>query len=192
MVGIRSSSRWMIVFCALLFPACGLREAAHREIVELTSEEAARNAAEIRSEVSVGTAEGLELTLWAPDALVAGAVALDVDPRGRVFLTRTVRRKTSDLDIREHRRWMADDLKLETVEERRDFLRRELAPERSASNTWLEDLNRDGSHDWRDLTVQEETVYRRQHGNRASVRRACTACGVWARRPASGGAPPSL
>src|SRR5690625_5477291 len=48
----------------------------------------------------------------------------------------------------------------ETVEDRRDFLRRELAPERSAENAErIPDRNNDGSHDWRDLAVAAEEVW---------------------------------
>src|SRR5690606_41136249 len=34
----------------------------------------------------------------------------------------------------------------------------ELAPEKSAQNTWLPDRNQDGSHDWRDLAVEKEEI----------------------------------
>src|SRR5690606_39264768 len=46
-----------------------------------------------------------------------------------------------------------------TVEDRRSFLRKELSPENSIRNQWLADLNGDGSHDWKDLTVETERVY---------------------------------
>src|SRR3546814_19371097 len=49
---------------------------------------------------------------------------------------------------------------LETIEDKRAFLRNVLAPENSAQNTWLADLNADSSHDWRDMTVEKEHVYR--------------------------------
>lgn len=46
-------------------------------------------------------------------------------------------------------------------EDRRAFLRRELAPEYNEQNSsWLTGYNDDGVHDWRDLTVQEEEIYR--------------------------------
>ena len=46
---------------------------------------------------------------------------------------------------------------LRTVDDLRAFYRRELAPERSAQNTWLPDYNNDGSRDWRDLTRDQGT-----------------------------------
>src|SRR5690606_35582407 len=38
--------------------------------------------------------------------------------------------------------------------------RRELDPANSEKNKWLPDINGDGSHDWCDLTVEKENVYR--------------------------------
>src|SRR5207253_8997718 len=38
--------------------------------------------------------------------------------------------------------------------------KQELAPSRSAQNLWLPDFNKDGSHDWRDLTVLTDRVVR--------------------------------
>ncbi len=55
---------------------------------------------------------------------------------------------------------MIESVELETVEDRREFIRRKLAPENSDENQWLEDHNEDGSHDWRDLTVNKESVIR--------------------------------
>jgi hypothetical protein len=49
---------------------------------------------------------------------------------------------------------------LSDIEEKRAFLRKELSPENSKKNLWLSDLNGDSSHDWRDMTVQKEHVYR--------------------------------
>src|SRR5690606_7055640 len=49
---------------------------------------------------------------------------------------------------------------LQTVEDRRAFLHQELSPENSERNRWLEDLNGDSSHDWRDLTIEKENVFR--------------------------------
>ena len=54
---------------------------------------------------------------------------------------------------------------MQTVEDRRNFIRKELAPENSSKNQWLPDLNEDGSHDWKDLTVEKENVYRLEDTN---------------------------
>ncbi|MDZ7647593.1 MAG: hypothetical protein U5K54_10705 [Cytophagales bacterium] len=40
------------------------------------------------------------------------------------------------------------------------FFIRILSPENSNKNLWLADLNGDGSHDWKDLTIEKEHVYR--------------------------------
>jgi putative heme-binding domain-containing protein len=66
------------------------------------------------------------------------------------------------LDIRQHPDWYPTVHSLKTVEDLRAFYRRELAPERSAKNTWIADLNKDGSRDWRDFAEFKERVYRIQ------------------------------
>ncbi|MFM1878161.1 MAG: hypothetical protein RLZZ241_1027, partial [Bacteroidota bacterium] len=45
-------------------------------------------------------------------------------------------------------------------EDRRAFLRATFAPEKSQQNQWLTDLNRDSIHDWHDLMVEEDEVWR--------------------------------
>ena len=137
-----------------------VRERPETTITRLDDAEAARLADSIRQTVSVQVAEGLELHLWASDPLVMDPIALDVDQQGRVYITRTNRQNNSEFDIRGHRDWMIASIALQSVEDRRAFLRREFAPERSAENTWLADLNGDSLHDWRDLTVEKEQVYR--------------------------------
>src|SRR5690606_3929055 len=104
--------------------------------------------------------DGLVMKVWAVDSLVADLVSLDIDDQGRLFYTRTNRHKNSEFDIRGHQSWEIASIQLKTVEEKRAFLHKILAPERSAKNEWLKDLNGDGSHDWRDMTVEKEVVYR--------------------------------
>lgn len=113
-----------------------------------------------RAGVAAQVAEGLELSLWATDSLAPDPVAMDIDEQGRVYLTRTNRQKHSEFDIRGHRDWMIRSISLQSVEDRRAFLREVFAPELSEENSWLEDLNNDTIHDWRDLTVEEEEVWR--------------------------------
>ncbi len=120
----------------------------------------AQKAKEIREKTPAIVAEGLELTLWASDSLAPDPVALAVDDWGRIYLTRTNRQKNSEFDIRGHRDWMTESISLQTVEERRAFLRKTFAPERSKENEWLKDLNNDGSHDWRDLAVEKDEIWR--------------------------------
>lgn len=101
------------------------------------------------------------MSLWASDSLVGDPVALDMDDSKTVWITATNRRRSSAPDIRNHPDWQLASLKMQDGEDRRAFLRREPAPEYNEQNSsWLTDYNDDGVHDWRDLTVQEEEIYR--------------------------------
>src|SRR5690606_9255632 len=112
------------------------------------------------SQINVQLDSGLSLKLWANDSLVISPIAIDIDDQGRLYYTTTDRQKNSEFDIRGHRDWEIPSIGLQTVEDRRQFLRVELSPENSDRNTWLADLNGDGSHDWRDLTIEREKIYR--------------------------------
>lgn len=129
-------------------------------LVELDPAEAAAEARAIEAEANLSVANGLEVSLWASDQLIADPVAISVDSLGRAFVTRTRRTDNAEIDIRGHRDWMIESLTFETVEDKRQFYLRELDPSRSDENQWLEDFNGDGSRDWRDLTVHTESVYR--------------------------------
>lgn len=128
--------------------------------VALDPAEAARLAREIAASTNAIVSPGFELTLFAPEPLVADPIGISVDPvTGRVLYTKTNRSNQAEFDIRDHRDWMIESITFRTVEDRRQFLHRELAPERSAENEWLPDFNGDGSRDWRDLTVPREEIY---------------------------------
>ena len=99
------------------------------------------------------------ISLWASDSLAPDPVAMSIDDEGRVYLTRTNRQKNSEFDIRGHRDWMIASIGLQSVEERRAFLKTTFAPEKSKENEWLKDLNNDGSHDWRDLAVEKDEIW---------------------------------
>jgi quinoprotein glucose dehydrogenase len=129
-------------------------------VLSLPPEEAARLASEANANNTGVVTPGFELSLWAPEALVADPIGFSIDDLGRVVYTRTNRSNRAEFDIRGHRDWMIESITFRTVEDRRAFLHRELAPERSDENEWLEDYNGDGSRDWRDLTVHQEHVYR--------------------------------
>ncbi|MGV3659213.1 MAG: PVC-type heme-binding CxxCH protein [Prosthecobacter sp.] len=102
----------------------------------------------------------LELHRWSGDINVPDPVAVTVDPQGRVYVSATTRRKAADLDIREHTMWIPDDVSLTSVEEKEAFLKRELAPGRlRLPRGGLKDHNKDGSIDWKDLTVHSERIY---------------------------------
>ncbi len=105
---------------------------------------------------------GSELVLhkWSGAINVPDPVACAVDPQGRVYVTSTTRRKVGDLDIREHTMWIPDDVAITSVEEKRAFLKRELAPGKlRAPRGMLADHNGDGSIDWKDLTFHSERIY---------------------------------
>ncbi|HYF35792.1 MAG TPA: PVC-type heme-binding CxxCH protein [Prosthecobacter sp.] len=113
-------------------------------------------------------ASAAEVTLhrWSGDLNVPDPVAVSVDPQGRVYVAATTRRKAADLDIREHPMWIPDDAGLTSVEEKREFLKRELAPGKlRLPRGGLKDHNKDGSIDWKDLTVHSERIYQLRDTN---------------------------
>ncbi|MFN0077196.1 MAG: PVC-type heme-binding CxxCH protein [Prosthecobacter sp.] len=102
----------------------------------------------------------LELHKWSGDLNVPDPVAVTTDPQGRVYVSATTRRKVADLDIREHTMWIPDDVSLTSVDEKEAFLKRELAPGKLRQpRGGLKDHNKDGSIDWKDLTVHSERIY---------------------------------
>src|SRR5690625_4968598 len=147
---------------AVILAGCNNNEVSfQKEINTLKPARAAEVADSIQANTPVELAEGLEINLWASEKLIIDPVGLDIDNKGRLFVTNTTRSWSSEFDIRDHREWMDEEMTWTTVEDRRDFLHRKLSPERSAENeSWLPDRNEDGSHDWKDLNVQKEKVYR--------------------------------
>ncbi|QHT68221.1 c-type cytochrome [Rhodocytophaga rosea] len=131
-----------------------------KRIKQLEPQQTAQMAKAIEATVSPQLAEGLTLKLWGVDSLVADPIAIDMDDAGRLFYTRTNRQKNSEFDIRGHQDWEIGSIQLTNIEEKRAFLRKVLSPENSKKNEWLADLNGDGSHDWKDMTVEKEHVYR--------------------------------
>ena len=102
----------------------------------------------------------LELHRWSGTLNVPDPVAVTVDPQGRIYVSATTRRKVADLDIREHPQWIPDDVALTSVDEKEAFLKRELAPGKTRlPRGGLADHNKDGSIDWKDLTVHSERIY---------------------------------
>jgi len=117
-------------------------------------------AKDIESSVTPTLDSGLTLKLWGVDPLVADPVSINIDNQGRLYYTRTIRQKDAELDIRFHEEWEIPSLQMINVEDKRAFLHKTLSKENSSKNNWLKDLNKDGFHDWRDMTVQKEQVYR--------------------------------
>ncbi|SHF84848.1 putative heme-binding domain-containing protein [Fodinibius roseus] len=152
----------ILLLSSLLFMVTGCGNQPELEITSIPDEEAAGDAKTIRSEVSVQLADDdLVLSLWASEKLLADPIGLDVTNDGEAFVSVTNRRSSSKPDIRWHEDWMTESMSWTTVEERANFLTQTLSPENSGqTSSWLEDLNGDGSHDWKDLTVDGEEIYR--------------------------------
>jgi hypothetical protein len=119
-----------------------------------------QNAKAIKDKQPIKIIPGLKIDLWASDSLLQDPVAIAVDDKGAIFVNSTNRNKASEFDIRGHRDWMTESIGFQSVEDRRAFLRRNFSPEHSAKNTWLPDLNGDGSHDWLDLKVEKEEIFK--------------------------------
>jgi len=109
---------------------------------------------------AITLADGFQLKLWAPGPLLSNAVAISFDNHGIAYISETSRRKSSDIDIRAHRDWIIEELALENLEDTEALHRRKLDPSLSEENTWQEDFNKDGIHDYNDLMVQSEYVRR--------------------------------
>ena len=136
-----------------------LEKDTYQVIVE-DQDNIAEKAQAAREKIPIKIAPGFKITRWASDSLAIDPVSMDIDDQGAVFLTRTNRQKNSEFDIRGHRDWMTESIGLQTVEDRRAFLRKTFAPEKSTQNEWLKDLNGDGSHDWKDLAVEKEEIWK--------------------------------
>ena len=129
--------------------------------VRLTRAEAERLAADAQSKVKAEVPQGLELKLWAPERLVTDPIAIDVDAQGTVYVTSSSRNNLP-LDIRGHQDWMPIVHTLKSVDDLRAFYRKVMAPENSARNGWIQDVNKDGSRDIRDLATFKERLHRVQ------------------------------
>lgn len=158
----------MMLLAILFTVSCNKRTQKEQEpplIVREDPKQGALKAEEIRKNTAVQLADGLTISLWATDSLAPDPIAMSIDDEGRVYLTRTNRQKNSEFDIRGHRDWMTPSIGLQTVEDRRAFLKQTFAPERSKENEWLPDLNNDGVHDWQDLAVEKDEVWKIEDEN---------------------------
>ena len=130
-------------------------------IKQLEPARAARMAASVDSVFKAELPDSnLTLNLWGVDSLVISPIAIDIDDDGNLYYVTTNRQKNSEFDIRGHQDWEIPSIQLQSIDDKRAFLHSTLSPENSKNNTWLKDLNGDGSHDWRDMTIEKENVYR--------------------------------
>ncbi len=154
----------VIVSIALLNPSCK-QENTDTRIRQMDPAKARQLATSVEALVRPELADSLTLSLWGVDSLVISPIAIDIDDDGSLYYTTTNRQKNSEFDIRGHQDWEIPSIQLQTIEDKRAFLHKELSPENSHRNTWLKDLNGDGSHDWRDMTLEKENVYRLKDTN---------------------------
>lgn len=157
-------------FLALVLTSCGEELPKETPLTIREDQSTAYNRAkEIRESTALELYDGLTMSLWASDSLAPDPIAMSIDDAGNVYLTRTNRQKNSEFDIRGHRDWMTPSIALQSVEDRRAFLRSTFAPENSEKNEWLADLNNDGLHDWKDLAVEEEEVWKLTDENKDGI-----------------------
>jgi quinoprotein glucose dehydrogenase len=154
------TSRLLLLLFPVLIIACDSRNDDRKTVKTLESARTADMARSVEGIVKPQLTEGLSLKIWGVDSLIADPVSIDIDDQGQLYYTRTNRQKNSEFDIRGHQDWEIESIQLRNIEEKRAFLRKTLSPENSEKNKWLRDLNNDGSHDWRDLTIEKEHVYR--------------------------------
>ncbi len=147
------------VFLAAILTLSCKKSPEELHIKTLSQEEIKLQVAAIEAQVNPEIAEGLKLSLWAVDSLVYDPISIQVQDNGELVYTRTNRQKDAEFDIRGHQDWEIRSIALQSIDDKRAFLHTELSPERSSENTWLADLNQDGSHDWRDMTVPKEEIY---------------------------------
>lgn len=151
---------FLFVLCFIFLCSCIQEREPKPQIVSLDENSTRETAKKIENSVSYNTSDSLEISLWASEKLLQDPIGLDITNDGTMYVSVTERRSGSDFDIRNHRDWMTESMSWSTVDDRRQFIYSELSAERSDSNkAWLKDFNNDGSHDWRDLTVQQERIY---------------------------------
>ena len=166
---LRLIRRLFLLVCLVAAPTVvvGSRQAqpaaspAPAKVVRLEPADAARMATLERREITVEMPPGLEVKVFAPDGLVADPIAIDLDEHGTLYVASSSR-ASLPLDIRGHPTWVPIAHALKTHEDLQKFYQRELAPARSAENGWIDDLNKDGSHDGRDLAEMKERLVRIQ------------------------------
>ena len=141
-----------------------LEKQTYQVILE-DQDQIAERAQAAKEKLPIKLTSGMTITRWASDSLAPDPVAIDIDDQGAVYLNSTNRGKVSEFDIRGHRDWMTESIGFQTVEDRKAFLHKTFAPENSEKNAWLTDLNGDGIHDWHDLTVEKDEIWKLEDKN---------------------------
>ena len=114
------TTTFLILLTALFFGCTGTSQ--EPVVLSVTDKEAEELAAQVHSEMSPTVADNFSVSLWASEKLLGDAIAIDVDDRGRVFVSVTERRRSSEFDIRGHSDWMIESIGLETAGDKKDFI----------------------------------------------------------------------
>jgi len=141
------------------------QEKSTYQVIFEDQDQIAERAKAAKEKLPIKITAGMTITRWASDSLAPDPVAIDIDDQGAVYLNSTNRGKVSEFDIRGHRDWMTESIGFQSVEDRKAFLHKTFAPENSDKNAWLTDLNGDGIHDWHDLTVEKEEIWKLEDKN---------------------------
>jgi quinoprotein glucose dehydrogenase len=162
--------RFFLLFSILIFSVLSsIAQQAKPLIIKEKQEGIVARIKEIRDKVPAKVAEGLQFTLWASDSLAPDPICISIDDLGRIYLTRSNRQKNSEFDIRGHRDWMTESIGFQSIEDRRAFLRKTFSTENTSKNGWLKDLNGDGLHDWHDLTIEKDEIWRLEDKNNDGI-----------------------
>jgi len=107
-------------------------------------------------------ANGLERSLVVEQPLLKNPVSVSVDTDGTIYVTETQRRKVADLDIREFEKfgWVPRDVSHTSIEDKQKFFREQLDGKNKFPGTSIQDRNKDGEIDVRDLTSISEKIIR--------------------------------
>ncbi|MGM0505641.1 MAG: HEAT repeat domain-containing protein [Bacteroidota bacterium] len=154
-----------MIVCLLFLNQCkpadsGSIPALPAEERSLDAGKAVEEADSIESDVTLTLADGLEASLWASESLIGDPAGIRFDDRGRVWVASTNRRRTSAPDAGAVSQWFHENLSWTTVGDRQEFLRETLTPDASDEHEWLQDFDGNGVHDWRDMTIEQDPVYR--------------------------------
>ena len=152
----------LLIAPLILIASCTVKQEEKPLEIKISSARAKTLASQIEAATPIQLAPGLKISLWASDSLAPDPIAMSVDEAGNVYLTSTERQKNSEFDIRGFQHWMIPSIALTSVEDRRAFLRKTFATEKSEANQWLKDMNGDSLHDWRDLAVEKDEVWKIQ------------------------------
>ncbi len=151
----------LCISAGLLFSVTGCKEKepVDLRITQFGQEEVQRMASETEALANPEIAEGLSLSLWAVDSIISDPISIHMDDEGTLYYSRSNRKPDTEFDIRGHQDWEIASIRLQSIEDKRAFLRSALAPENSEKNQFLPDLNGDGSHDWKDMLVEKEQIF---------------------------------